>query len=222
MPPRSRARITEPSADSVRETEVLSSAQPAGLNGGTIRHSMESVEEQSSIVKTIVDEVVGRHSRELDEFVTNIKLTLERIKAGTARGITDRALELSSIKLPVLLYFAGEGLEHLGCESDVAKAKRLEEYNNILMTAQGTIPNRQALAESATFYYTMVDSVYARAYKQLKSKMEQADKLFSALKKVLSKRMMEMDISRRELQVNMPEDESDLSPEIQASITDSE
>lgn len=198
MPTTGQSRRTA-NSDARNSDNVPNSA--ARVNGMTLRESISTVNDQSAVIKTIVDEVVKRHSRELDEFVDNIKLTLERIKNGTISNFSDRSLEINSIKLPVLMYFAGEGLEYLGCESDVAKAKKLEEYNNILMTAQGTIPNRQALAENATFYLGMVDAVYSRAYKQLKAKLEQADKIFSALKKVLSKRMLELDVSRREVNV---------------------
>lgn len=196
-----RRRRTPPAIPAVEE-------QPPTIliNRGTMQTSMSTVEEQSTIVKTIVDEVVGRYSADLDEFVTNIKNLLDRIKSGAVVNISDRSLEISTIKLPVLMYFSAEGLERLGCDSDVAKAKRIEEYNNILLNSEGTIPHRQAIAESGSFYFNMVDSVYSRAYKQLKGKVETADKIFSALKKVLSKRMLELDISSRERPVNLPSD----------------
>jgi hypothetical protein len=168
----------------------------------SVRSALSGVEEQSVLIKQITDEVVGRYSRELDEFVTNIKGLLDRIRQGTVVNISDRQLELNTIKLPVLMYFAGNGLEQLGCEGDVAKARRLEEFNNILMRVDGTIPHRQAVAENSIFYQAMAETIYIRAYKQLKSKMDMADRLFSALKKVLSKRMLELELSGRELPNN--------------------
>lgn len=175
------------------------------VNVERVRTALSNVEEQSVLVKQITEEVVARHSRELDEFVRNVKNILDRIKRGEVSEISDRALELNSIKLPVLMYFAANGLEQLGCESDVAKARRIEAYNAMLMEVQGTIPHRQAIAESRTYYEMLTETIYVRAFKQLKGKIEMADKLFSALKKVLSKRMLELELARRELRSEMPD-----------------
>lgn len=171
-------------------------------NVQNIADSVDVVQERSRVMKEITNEVVARHSADMDEFVQNVKSLLDRIRAGNVAEISDRVLELNTIKLPVLMYFANEGLENLGCESDVAKAQRAAEYNEILMRTTGTIPHRQAMAENQTFYAGMAETVYARAYKMLKGKVDMADKIFSALKKVLSKRMLELDISRREVQGN--------------------
>lgn len=209
MPPRNSRRTSQEVVAAevdVHQGETIERPESRVMvNVERVRMALSNVEEQSVLVKQITDEVVARHSRELDEFVKNVKGLLDKIKRGEVANISDRSLEINSIKLPVLMYFAANGLEQLGCESDVAKAHRMEAYNNMLMEVQGTIPHRQAIAESRTYYEMLTETIYARAFKQLKAKIDMADKLFSALKKVLSKRMLELELARRELRTELPD-----------------
>lgn len=170
-----------------------------------VRRSLEEVSEQSEIMVRVTEELVAKYSAEMDEFVRNIKGLLDKIKRGEIVNISDRQLELNTIKLPILMYYAGNGLEQLGSESDVAKARRAEEFNRILMQVDGTIPHREAVATNQTMYHQMIETIYGRAYKQLKNRMDMADRLFSALKKVLSKRMLELELAGREMQRNLPD-----------------
>jgi len=163
-----------------------------------IKEVREYIEKNSETVEKIINEIVSKYSEELDNFIKVVKNVLERVKAGEMDDYPDHALEMQTIKLPILMYYAGTGLEYLGAESDVAKAHRAEEYNKMLMKVTGTIPDKQAKAEQATITEAIMEQVYLRAYKMLKIKFETADKLFSALKKVLSKRIQEIDIGRRE------------------------
>lgn len=165
------------------------------------------IEQNSELIKRLVDEIVIRYSRDLDDFVELVGRLLEDIKQGRIREYSDISLEMQTIKLPVLMYFASNGLEDLGAESDIAKANRMERYNEVYVELTGTIPEREAGAGLNTLYEAMMEAVYLRAYKKLKAKIDMADKLFSALKKVLSKRIVEMDISRRELPNNNFDDE---------------
>jgi hypothetical protein len=44
-----------------------------------------------------------------------------------------------------------------------------------------------------------MEDVFNRAYKQLKSKIEQADNVLMSLKKVYSKKMLEMEVLKKEV-----------------------
>jgi hypothetical protein len=158
----------------------------------------KEIEAQSERINIIVDGIVDNYAGELDEFVGIIKSVLERVKTGEFDEYPNHALEMQMIKLPVLMYFAGKGLETLGGESDIAEALRKEIYNKIIIGATGTIQEKGAKAEQGALNERLMEAVYSRAYKKLKIQIEMADKIFSALKKIVSKRIQEGEINGRE------------------------
>jgi hypothetical protein len=156
------------------------------------------IEGQAERINKIVDDIIAQYGQELDEFIGVIKKVLERVKNGEFDEYPEQALELQMIKLPVLMYFAGRGLETLGGESDIAKATREEVYNRIIIGATGTIQEKGAKAEQGAINERLMEAIFNRAYKKLKIQIEMADKIFSALKKVVSKRIAEIGINDRE------------------------
>ena len=52
-----------------------------------------------------------------------------------------------------------------------------------------------AQAESAAQYEGIVNDIYAKAYKIVKSKIESANTMLSAISKIISKRMSEMQLN---------------------------
>lgn len=150
--------------------------------------SYSYVKQHSKDITDIVNGLVKRYSKELDEFVEVVQKYLQLVKEGTMEVYDTETLELQAIKLPTLLYFAGDGLEILGAESDVAEYRRKELYNQViseLSTEKYTIPDKKAEAEKRTEYEAMVTEIYDRAYKQLKLKIEHATKLLESMKKVM-------------------------------------
>lgn len=166
------------------------------------RAVQREIRANAEIVNRLVDELVNEYSAELDDFIDIVKGLLDKIKQRKIE-YSNNVLELQSIKLPVLMYYAGNGLERLGAEHDIAKAHKKEMYSEKYLDVIGTIPERDAKATAMVLTEEMMEAVYSRAYKKLKLKIDMADKLFSALKKVLSKRIQEIDISNRDNGRNM-------------------
>ena len=61
---------------------------------------------------------------------------------------------------------------------------------------KGTIADKDSLAELASQEEYIVSASYTRAYKTVKAKVENAQELLSSCKKVLSRRMAEMELTR--------------------------
>ena len=71
----------------------------------------------------------------------------------------------------------------------------MELYNNIHQRTKGTIADKQAASEAATLEEEIVFRAYQRAYKRIRQKLEAAYELLSSIKKVISRRMGEQELS---------------------------
>ena len=100
------------------------------------------------------------------------------------------------MNLPVLLYFCGEAQENLGIKTDVSKAIKQEKYNEIFKQVQGTIADKTSKSELATRSEIITNIIYDRAYKIVKEKIAAAYELLSSIKKVISRRISEYDITK--------------------------
>ena len=66
----------------------------------------------------------------------------------------------------------------------------------IMLKVEGTVPEKKAQVEQLTEDKALVEAIYKRAYNTLKVKLEMAEKIYSGLKKALSKRIAEVDLDR--------------------------
>lgn len=158
----------------------------------SFHNAKEYVNNESKDINFIIDAIVSKYSKDLDEFVILVQKMLQLVKEGTMDVYDTENLELQSIKLPTLLYFAGDGLEAIGADSDIAEYRKKELYNEVmqsLVDSNYTIPDKKAEAEKRTEYEAMVKEVYDRAYKKLKLKIDHATKLLESMKKVIEIRI---------------------------------
>ena len=95
-----------------------------------------------------------------------------------------------------LMYYAGQRVEELGMQADLAANDNKVALNEALLKVSGTVPEKKARAEKITEDKALVAAIYKRAYNTLKVKLEMAEKIYSGLKKSLSKRIAEVDLDR--------------------------
>ena len=165
---------------------------PQVVNQDEIIHSiMARVEDNSSKVEKLVDELVNTHCHQLDELVQMFKEILH----DKDNPITEEELDEICLKLPSYLYFIGEAQEKFGIKEDIAKSVKMELYNEVHRRTPGTIADKQAASESATIEEDIVYRAYQRSYKRIKQKLEAAYELLSSIKKVISRRMGETELS---------------------------
>lgn len=100
------------------------------------------------------------------------------------------------------LYFLGENVEKVGLYDDLSKAQAKEKYNTAYMDSVNpvngkkvTVAEAQTSAENAATYENMVSTIYARAYKMFRYKIDAAQTMLSSLSKMLSKRMQDQQLS---------------------------
>lgn len=166
-------------------------ALTSDIDTGVIREMQEIVSKNSEAINEIVNQLVDDYCRNLDEYVKYINKAIQ----DQEHPVTAQELDDFVIQLPILLYFAGEAQENLGINEDIAKAKKMEKYNNIYSQVNGTIADKTAKSEIASQTEYLTHIVYNRAYKIVKSKLEAAYELLNSCKKVISRRMAESELA---------------------------
>ena len=158
-----------------------------------IQHIRDKIENNSSQLDSIVDEIVHPYSKDLDKYVDFIRSCLAD---GTEKA-SDVELEDWCLNLSTLIYFAGCMCERLGIREDISKAVYKEIYHTARASQdKGTVADKDSLAELASQEEQLVNVCYSRAYKIMKAKIDNAQELMSSCKKALSRRMQEMELTR--------------------------
>ena len=151
------------------------------------------VEEDSAQLQAIVNDIIRPYIEDLDryiEFVRNILKDGEN--PPTAQELDDFCMNIS-----VFIYYASGMQEQLGIKDDISKALYREMYNTVRDNqTSGTVADKDSIAElqSQTEYLTSV--LYKRAYSIVKAKVAAAQEILSSVKKVISRRMQETEITR--------------------------
>lgn len=158
-----------------------------------LRTIKSRIEQNSEVLNRLVDNIVRKYDKELDEFLEQTRDTLRQ-----SDRLSDSELEQLVMKIPIFMYFTGNGLETLGIESDMAKQVKMQVYHDKYMLAEGTIKDKEAEASLETLNEQLMETAFQRAYKKLKLKLDMAEHVFSGAKKVLSKRMQEFEMSQRD------------------------
>ena len=151
------------------------------------------IELNASKVDEIVKRLVSQYAQPLDDYIS----MCSEIITDKENPPNDEELDDICMTLPCYLYYIGEGQEALGLREDIAKAIRMELYNNTYEQAVGTIADKTATAELASQQEHIVHSCYQRAYKQLKIKYEIGLELLNSVKKVISRRQNAINLSGR-------------------------
>ena len=153
----------------------------------------DDVEGKSHVLDEIVNGIIQPYCKDLDNYVLFIK---DCLKDGENPPTTDE-LDDFCLNLSTYIYFAGGMTEQLGIRDDISKAVYKEMYHTARASQdKGTVADKDSLAELASQEQYIVSSAYSRAYKTLKSKVENAQELLSSCKKVLSRRMAEYELTR--------------------------
>jgi len=158
---------------------------------GKVRKLQKRIEANADIIDSLVNRLVSEYCKQLDEYMAFI----QSIVSDTKNPPTDKELDEFTLNIPVLLYFTGEAQEALGIKEDVAKAVKMELYNEIYNKSVGTIADKTAQAELLTQSEFITHVAYSRAYKKIKLRMEAANETLQSIKKVISRRMLEYEIS---------------------------
>ena len=158
-----------------------------------VRNIRLHVEDNSKTIDSIVNEIINPYCQSLDNYVQFIG---ECLKDGD-NPPTNSELEDFCLNLSTYIYFAGGMCEQLGIRDDISKAVWKETYNTARSGREhGTVADKDSFAELSAQQEQLTNICYNRAYKTMKSKVENAQELLSSCKKVLSHRMQEIELTK--------------------------
>ena len=151
------------------------------------------VESNSSSIEQIVDEIIQPYCEELDKYVDFIRDILKDVEnPPTAQELDDFCINLSTY-----LYYAGGMQERLGIKDDIARAIYKEVYHSHRDSLEkGTVADKDSLAELASQQEALVSMAYKRAYSIMKAKVSAGQELLGSIKKIISRRMAEMELTK--------------------------
>ena len=153
----------------------------------------ENIESNAGALDTIVNDIIAPYCRDLDKYVGFIK---DCLKDGE-NPPTNEELDDFCMNLSTYIYFAGGTCEYLGIRDDIAKAVYKEMYHTARANqSSGTVADKDSLAELASQEEYIVSAAYNRAYKIMKSKVDNAQELLGSCKKVLTRRISEFETTR--------------------------
>lgn len=151
------------------------------------------VENNSKELDQVVDSIIKDYCEELDNQVMDID---ECVRDDENPPLAED-LDYFIMNLSTLIYFASSKLEGLGLRDDISKAIWKETYNSVRDGLErGTIDDKNSKAELEAQYEQIVNICYNRAWRMLKAKVENAQELLASLKKVISRRMQEIELTK--------------------------
>ena len=135
----------------------------------------------------MVNEVADTYTADLNAVMDDIKLHVVD-KADPPVSLVEEYF----MKLSALLYYVGSQMESLGIRDDISEQMQKEVFNTEYLSQQElnrdkkpTAATLTALAENKSMYETLLNSMYSRAYKIVKFRVEAADRMCSTLSKVM-------------------------------------
>ena len=155
---------------------------------------IKEVQEESTPVVKLSNQLIEDYSKDLDSAIS--ELDMKSIGENSIEDIPDSQIEYYCVKIPALMYYAGQRVEELGMQADLASNAKKTAQNEAMLKVTGTVQEKKARVEQITEDKALVEAIYRRAYNSLKVKLEMAEKIYSGLKKALSKRIAEVDLDR--------------------------
>lgn len=154
-------------------------------------------EDNSMYYTDISDKIVRNYSDDLDRLMARIYEDCVNVEP------SDKTLEAYTMELSNALYFIGARVEGIGIKEDLTKMAAKEAYNDAYLNhmdtgdakKKPTVAELTALSEDDAKYQQVVNSIYTRVYKQLKYKVDAAYEMLNSIRKIISRRMQESQLS---------------------------
>lgn len=172
------------------------------LDKELLRKYKVDLENESYIAEAVYEKILTNYMESIDEVVNEVESIIKDIENGNIDSYSNEDLEKVVIKIPMLMYKIGGDIERIGVRIDVVGASKLNKHNVTLLESEGTVAERKAIAEGSVIYDGILENVYKRVYKQIDRKLDYIDSLYNSIKKVMSLRIKELEVFRRENALN--------------------
>ena len=145
-------------------------------------------------------DVVKKYSQALDDLMKEIYVVCVKNEDTSLENLEKYYLELSN-----MIYFMNEKVEQLGVYADMSSSASKEVFSKSYIAyssnkdvegkSKTTVKENEAKASLDAQYEEVVASIYDRAYKIVKNKVSSGQDLCNCLRKIISSRMSEMQLS---------------------------
>lgn len=143
----------------------------------------------------VTDGVVESYTKDLDDIMLKVYQNVVSCDDCDIYTIEHYYLELTNC-----LYFTSSELEKLGIYDSMSKSAYKEIYNRAYLGNQDkdgekrnktTVAENTAVAENASIYESAVNDIYNKAYRIVKTKIDNAQIMIQCLGKVMNHRISE-------------------------------
>lgn len=169
----------------------LTSALATAIDLEKVRANNDRVENLTQVVREMVSALVDDTCKDLDAYMGMIESMLQ----DKDHPPTDGELEDLTLNLPSLLYVVSGRREALKIKEDVSRAVYKDVYNRVREKAQGTVADKDTAADLAAQSEAISVIVLQRTVTTVKAKEEAAWEMLNSVKKVLTRRIAELELS---------------------------
>lgn len=120
------------------------------IQSDKLKKIIEEVKEESSPVITLSNELIADFSKELDSAISELDMIMESIGENSIEDIPDSQIEYYCVKIPALMYYAGQRVEELGMQVDLASNAKKSAQNEAMVKVSGTVQEKKARVEQLT------------------------------------------------------------------------
>ena len=158
-----------------------------------IQSLRRQIDRNSKRFQSIVNDIIHPYVEDLDEYVDFIKKVLTDYEDPPTPAELDEFI----MNLSVYIYYASSMQEHLGIKDDIARALYKETYHSARDNIEkGTVADKDSQAELLSQQEMIVSMIHKRAYAIVKAKVAAAQEILASVKKVISRRVAEMELTR--------------------------
>lgn len=171
----------------------MNSALASEINMEAVTKNNQRVDNLTKEVRDMVRSIVVESCQGLDDYMKQI----ENILCDADNPVSDDELEDFTMNLPSLLYLVSAKREELRIKEDVAKAIYKDVYNRVREKSQGTVADKDTAADLASQSEAITVIVLQRAGSAIKAREEAAWEMLNSVKKVLTRRIAEMELTKQ-------------------------
>ena len=156
---------------------------------------IDTVEINSDSLNVVVDSIVGNYTKELDDYVANLK----SISFSDSPDMTNSEIYQSLMFISSSMYSLVPLMEKTFLKQSIANALTEEAYNTAYIgQEEGTVELKKSIANSKIDKEKVIALVYKHASNRIKNTYNAADNVYSALKKIASSKVAEMQLGMKE------------------------
>jgi hypothetical protein len=161
------------------------------INVDRFSEIQKNIDDNIKPLDTFVNSILNDKFACLDDYMKSIDDLLV-----SDDDIPVSVLEKMLLNINSMLYWIGNGLEIATLQESMAKLIKEEVYNNAYNDASGTIGDKKSIASLNSQQEELIKICYSNAVKLYQYKIDRASEMASALKKIITRRIAELELSR--------------------------